>query len=409
MGRVVVTPSTIGSHYVPSDHGFVGSVGEFWNNLSGVTENREYNEFLQSKQNAYNSPSAQRARMIAAGFSDAAVSNYLLGESGSVGNQAAPAPREGSQGSGAAGLVSLLGSVLGLFQTVADTANTNADTANKEVEHENLFKVGEGLDIHNSIDRFQLDYVRDATPVLVRMLHDDASIKSAEKTMKEISARIATSTESSEVKRINAQNTELYVRALPFMEMTATELSNYCNSLLSKMLNDSQASAFAAESYRQLEEFKHEHIKNQKDLWLSDVNLRLDRNKVETIPLKKAIANSDFYGNMFYHIWQRDDAQAVADYEQSLFSTKFFKEANTKGVAPFVASWFDAAVAQWDSSKAQSDYLEKFYEWQKEHFKANTNSFYSILHNLLGAGGVAGATGAAVDISNVVRILMKLK
>lgn len=73
-------------------------LGHVWNDVTGVTEQREYQQQLQNQMNAYNSPDAQKARLMAAGYSERVAMDTLSGAGNAAGQQTTLQAAAGSGG-----------------------------------------------------------------------------------------------------------------------------------------------------------------------------------------------------------------------------------------------------------------------------------------------------------------------
>lgn len=119
-------------------HGNTSSFGNFVNEVMGInSQRREFaqQEYLQDKQNDYDSFGSQFDRMISEGVNPNLAAKSLLGGAGTTSNAAPSVPS--SNGSAAAGLSSLLNMLNPALQ-VSEMQKNRADAENTETQTEGM-------------------------------------------------------------------------------------------------------------------------------------------------------------------------------------------------------------------------------------------------------------------------------
>lgn len=182
--------SIIGNPGSKSGYGTNSLIGDIFNDITGVTGqmNQSYAQQLKAmglqnnynnrqwlaqinfekemlnKQNEYNSPTAQLARMREAGV-DINPTSYALG-TGNLSNTAAllgtnaPMSENGFSGSGspAGNPISML---MGMASGIQNIRESKARTDNMQVQNQNLHEVTEATALENQIRRHNLEIGRD--------------------------------------------------------------------------------------------------------------------------------------------------------------------------------------------------------------------------------------------------------
>lgn len=357
-------------------------IGSMWNRISGVTENREYNERLQQQQNAYNSPSAQRARMLAAGFSDSAVASYLAGNSGTVGNQPAVAPREGSQGGS---LLQLLGSFLGLGEQVAGIGNVAADTGLKVLQQG-------GQAVQNELGNVALAHAEDTAVAQLRGLvlsNDGQEIKNA---IDRVAMSIAESTESDEIRARQAQLALVYFEGAPYMNVTPEELQESITRRLDSTFDKEKGDKSAAEEYAELQRWRADHV--NESIAVEDAEKSAKANAAR---LSSYRSNQEYYtlqvAREYSEKWKRNYLQRleteyhqlvslgkVADFEgkEADFDSWVLDqyENHKEAMVMLIGDYLQAMSQEWKSESEKQEYSLKFWQYWNNHF---SDGFYQEL------------------------------